>query len=332
MTESPAAHSPARPAALYLDVDGLDVSPGRALLRAHGVDALDAADEPISSDLERVVALLIGYDPVGPEWLDRLPALRLIATHSAGYDMVDVEAVRARGLWLANLPAAATREVAVHALAMALALIRRLPAYDADVRQGRWTHPPGPLPRVPDEMTCGVLGMGRIGREFAALARPLFGRLVGYDPVLPGEQWPVGVERVDSVEALLAASDCLSLHVPLSPQTRGLLDARRLALMPPGAVVVNVSRGALIDEVALLDALRDGRLAGAACDVLAHEPPPRGRPDARRAGRPAVTARGLPVAGFVAPVHRDAGAQCDRPARARGAADCGGQAGRTTGA
>lgn len=288
MSEKP----PVKPAVLYLDVDGLDVSPGRALLRAHGVEVLDIADDPSPSELENVVALLIGYDRVGSEWIDRLPALRLIATHSAGYDMVDVAAVRERGLWLANLPGAATQEVAVHALAMALALIRRLPDYDSDVRQGRWTNPSGPLPRLPGAMTCGILGMGRIGRAFAALARPLFARVIGYDPVLPDEQWPVGVERADDVDALLAVSDCLSLHVPLSAETRGLLDARRLALMPPGAIVVNVSRGGLIDEPALLDALRSGRLAGAACDVLAHEPPP--------ADDPMLTTKGILLSPHVA--------------------------------
>ncbi|NJC74072.1 C-terminal binding protein [Planosporangium thailandense] len=261
------------PAVLYLSMEGLDVSPGHALLRARGVDVLDIADDPSPRDLERVVALLVGYDRIGPDWLDRLPALRLIATHSAGYDMVDVDAVRERGLWLANLPAAATDEVATHALTMALALVRRLPQYDRDVRQGRWYDESAPLPRMPGELTCGVIGMGRIGQAFAALAGRLFGRVVGYDPVVPDAHWPADVERIAEVDALLGVSDCVSLHLPLSAGTQGLLDARRLALLPPGAVVVNVSRGGLVDEAALLDALRTGRLAGAACDVLVQEPP-----------------------------------------------------------
>lgn len=112
---------------------------------------LHAADDPPTETLDRVVALLAGYDAVDDRWLDRLPALRMVVTHSAGYDMVDMEAAAARQLWVANLPHAATEEVAVHALTMALTLIRRLPTFDRDVRAGVWdsstVHRLGCLPR-----------------------------------------------------------------------------------------------------------------------------------------------------------------------------------------
>lgn len=287
MTRSSPAGAPAagRPAVLYTRLDPLDVTAGKQLLRSHGVDVLDLADGPSPAQLAAVIGLLVGYDPVGAELFDRLPALRIVATHSAGFEMVDVDAAAVRGLWVANLPGGATEEVASHALAMALALVRGLPRFDHKVRAGGWDDPRPPLPRVPAELTCGVLGLGRIGRSFARLAGGLFGRVVGYDPGLPTDSWPQAVERHDTVEELLRRADCVSLHLPLTEATRHLLDARRLALLPRGALVVNVSRGELLDSGALAEALDSGRLAGAACDVLDQEPPAPGHP---LVGRPDV--------------------------------------------
>lgn len=261
------------PAVLYLPMHGLDVSAGEELLRDRGVTVLHVEQEPAAADLRAVVALLAGYDEVRAPLLDRLPALRLVATHSAGHEMVDAEEVARRGLWLANLPDGATGEVASHALAMALALVRRLPHYDRVVRSGGWDDQAPPLPRVPAELTCAVLGLGRIGRAFAAMAGGLFARVVGHDPALPPAAWPPGVERYDELDAVLGVADCVSLHLPLTGDTRHLLDSRRLGLLPAGAVVVNVSRGGLVDTDALVAALRSGHLGGAACDVLPTEPP-----------------------------------------------------------
>jgi D-3-phosphoglycerate dehydrogenase len=255
-----------------MPMGGLDVGPGEALLRARGIEVLHLDDSPAADQLARVVALLVGYE-AGAEVLDRLPALRLVATHSAGWDMVDLVEIRRRGLWLANVPDGATLEVASHALAMALALVRRLPQFDRKVRMGGWDDQAPPLPRVPAELTCAVVGLGRIGRAFAAMAGGVFGRLVGYDPALPEESWPASVDRFDVLEDLLRTADCVSLHLPLTPHSRHLLDSERLALLPEGALVVNVSRGELIDPEALTRALAFGRLGGAACDVLPEEPP-----------------------------------------------------------
>ena len=272
-----AEHRPAgNPAVLYMPVDGLEIRPGEELLRSHGLRVLHWADGPADDELSNVVALLIGYDPIGQGLLDRMPALRLVATHSAGYDMVDVATVSARRLWLANLPGAATEEVATHALAMALAMLRRLADYDRDVREGRWFNEQAALPQVPSELTCGVVGLGQIGRAFAEKARGLFGRVVGYDP--QATSWPEGIERFTGLDDLLAASHCVSLHVPLTPGTHRLVDARRLGLLPRGAVLVNASRGPLVDEDALCEALAGGRLGGAALDVFMEEPIQPGNP------------------------------------------------------
>jgi len=261
------------PAVLYLAVDPLDVTPGEQLLAEAGVEVLHIEDDPTVDQLARVVALLAGYGAAEPDLLDRLPALRMVVTHSAGVDMVDLDEVRARGLWLANLPDGATEEVASHAFAMGLALVRGLPQFDREVREGRWDSDTSLLPRVPGELTCGVVGLGRIGRAFARLAGSVFGEVVGYDPELPGDAWPPGVAPYADLDAMLNVSDCVSLHLPLSGSTRHLLDARRLFLLPQDALVVNVARGELVDTAALLHALDSGHLGGAACDVLEHEPP-----------------------------------------------------------
>ncbi|MGH3360712.1 MAG: NAD(P)-dependent oxidoreductase, partial [Nocardioidaceae bacterium] len=240
-----------RYAALYLDLDGLDTSPGHALLGGHGIDVLEAARDPDAAELERVVALMAGYDPVGADWFDALPNLRLVATHSAGYDMVDLAEVRRRRLWLANVPAGATDEVAVHAFSMALALVRELPDLDAEVRAGRWIDPDRPYPRMPTELTLGIVGMGRIGRALGALASPVFETVAAFDPELPASDWPDDVTRVADLDSLLRDSDCVSLHLPLTPATNRVIDAGRIASMRPGSLLVNVSRGGLVDEHAL---------------------------------------------------------------------------------
>lgn len=251
---------------------------GKAVLRENGVEVIDFLDGPSAVQLEAVVALLVGYDRVDAQMLDRLPSLRLLVTHSAGVDMVDVDEVSRRRLWLANVPDGATDEVASHAIAMAMALIRRLAPYDRQVRMGGWDSEALPLPRVPGELTCGVVGMGRIGRRFADLAGGLFDRVVGFDAALPSEAWPGRVHRCPRLEDLLQAADCVSLHLPLTPETRHLIDAGRLAMLPPGALLVNASRGELVDTTALVHALASGHLGGAACDVLEEEPPPSGAP------------------------------------------------------
>ncbi|MGH3450802.1 MAG: C-terminal binding protein [Haloechinothrix sp.] len=266
------------PAALYLAMDGLDVDPGKALLREAGLDVLDITKDSLDAgDLARVVALLVGYDKAGDDWFDQLPALRVVSTHSAGVDMVDVAAAHRRGLRVAHLAGGATSEVATHALAMALALIRRLPMLDTAVRRGRWKPDDADLPGSPRTLTCGVVGMGRIGQAFASLAAGVFASVIGYDPALPEELWPTDVERL-ALPDLLARSDCASLHLALTDETRGIIDADALASMPVGSVLVNVARGELVDEAALVGALRSGHLAGAACDVLTQEPPRKDHP------------------------------------------------------
>jgi len=260
--------------AVYTDVTELDPAPGVARLEQAGfqVRVLGTADpERIAAEAADASVLLIGYSPVSASVLDRLPRLRLICTQSAGVDMVDLAAAKAHGVWVANVPAAATEEVASHALAMALSLLRGLPFLDRQVRSGGWDATAEPLRRI-STTTLGVVGMGRIGRRLAQLASGLFGSVVGHDPLVQPEQWPAGVAR-SGLDDLLSRSDVVSLHAPLTDDTRHLLNRDRFAVMRPGAVLVNVARGELVDHEALVWALDSGRLAAAALDVLPTEPP-----------------------------------------------------------
>lgn len=262
-----------RPAAIYLPLDGVDAGVGTELLEVAGFDVHHLATPRLDDSAPKdAVALLAGYDPVDASMLAALPQLRIVVTHSAGYDMVDVAEARRRDIWVCNVPSAATEEVAVHAFAMALALLRRLPAWDGHVRAGHWDENLPHGMRRPSMLCCGVLGMGRIGCTFARLARGVFGSVVGADPYLPDDLWPADVTRVE-VDELFDRSDVLSLHLPLTDDSRGVAYADRLARLPRDAVLVNTSRGALVDEAALLAALDSGRLAGAGLDVLDGEPP-----------------------------------------------------------
>lgn len=261
-----------RVVAVARDLDELDIEAGVRMLEAAGCRIVRPRDDRPDSlvcaapDAE---VLLTGYGRVDRDLLERMPRLGLVATASMGFDMVDVDAATERGVWVANVLGAATEEVATHALALALASTRGVVAHAAAVRSGSWDLADAPTPRRLSELTLGLVGLGRIGLALAERASATFGRVVGYDPYA-GET--PGIERM-SADEVLGAADVLSLHLPLTAETAGWLNDERIARMPRGATVVNVSRGALIDEAALLDALERGHLAGAALDVLATEPP-----------------------------------------------------------
>ncbi|MBO1337983.1 C-terminal binding protein [Streptomyces sp. VRA16 Mangrove soil] len=261
------------PVAVITDTEELDPGPAVRLLTEAGFEArvVGSRDpEAIAAAAHDADALIVGYARIDAALLDRMPRVRMLATMSAGHDMIDTAEARRRGLWVANLPHAATEDVAVHALAQALALTRRLPQADAVLRSGGWSTDFAELPRRAGELTLGLLGMGRIARTLARIAAPVFGRVVAHDP--HAADWPDGVGRVD-LDTLVADSDILSLHIPSTPATRGMIDGPLLDRMRPGSLLVNVSRGDLVDPGALLAALDSGRLAGAALDVFPVEPP-----------------------------------------------------------
>lgn len=269
-----------RPKVVITDAEYPDLTIEREILEAAGFQVAVAAcrtpDDVIKAG-QGAVALLVQYAPITRQVFASLPALRIVSRYGVGVDNVDLDAARAHGVWVANVPDYGTVEVATHAVAMILSLVRHLPFYDRDVRSGKWHYlSTGPL-RRPTTLTLGIVGLGAIGRLVAQLARDFFARVVGYDPYLPRERWPEGVVSV-SLDELFRCSHVVSLHVPLTPETHHLVNADRLERMPPGSYLVNTSRGSVVDLDALLRALDSGRLAGAALDVLPQEPPPADHP------------------------------------------------------
>ena len=198
---------------------------------------------------------------------------RLIVRYGIGVDNIDLEAAARRGIPVFNAPGFCADEVADHALAMMLALTRQIPRVAAGVRQGRWTSPP-PLEafRALKDLTVGVVGCGRIGREVIERLIPFKARLLGYDPLLGEENIrALGCESVPLAQ-LWAASDLVTLHVPSMAETRHMINEQSLARMRDGVLLVNVSRGALVDTAALIAALQSGKVGGAALDVTEPEP------------------------------------------------------------
>jgi D-3-phosphoglycerate dehydrogenase / 2-oxoglutarate reductase len=240
-----------------LDPDGYDVGVARDVPAGPGVVGLAVAPPT----------------PVTAAHLAALPDLRIAAAASAGHDHLDAEALAARGVPLAHTPGYCDIEVADHAIAMTAALLRNLHVADARVRDGRWSSRGVGARRVTGS-TLGIVGLGRTGRLVAERAAGLGMRVLAWAPRTPAPVVAaVGATPVGDLGDLLAASDVVTLHVPLTADTRNIIDAAALARMRPGASLVNCGRGELVDLRALRDALDEGRLSGAALDVLDEEPP-----------------------------------------------------------
>lgn len=204
---------------------------------------------------------------------DAAPGLRVVSKHGVGVDNIDLEAASARGIPVLVASGANAVSVAEHAMALLLAAVKRVVFLDRSLREGRWEKP-GFQGHELAGSTLGLVGFGAIARQTAAYARAFGLQVQAYDPFASAEAFAEdGVERVAELDRLLATSDVVSLHCPLTPSTRHLLNATSLARMKPGAVVVNTARGGLIDEAALLEALRSGHLAGAGLDTFEQEPP-----------------------------------------------------------
>jgi len=206
-----------------------------------------------------------------------LPKLKYIGVTATGYNTVDVEAARERGILVCNVPAYGTRSVAQMTIALLLELTQRVGHHAQTVREGRWSQCPDfcywdyPLIEL-DGLTMGIVGFGQIGRAVADLARAFGMKIIASTRSHRGDDVDPAVRFVD-LDTLFKQSDVVSLHCPLTPETKHLVNAPRLALMKPTAFLLNTSRGPLIDEPALADALNSGRLAGAGLDVLSVEPP-----------------------------------------------------------
>jgi D-3-phosphoglycerate dehydrogenase len=222
-----------------------------------------------------IVVSLRAYTRFSESALSACPSVQMISIWGTGMDNVDLAACRGRGITVANTPGVNAHAVAEHTLALMLAVTRRIPSLDRDVRSGQW--PRGLLVQL-EGKTLGIVGLGAIGRRVATLAAPfgvhLLAATFGPDA---GRAAPLGARHVP-LETLLQEADIVSLHLRLSAETEAVINRARLALMKPGAFLVNTARGRLVDREALVDALRDGRLAGAALDVFHEEPIAAGDP------------------------------------------------------
>jgi D-3-phosphoglycerate dehydrogenase len=255
---------------------GFRVDRVRKLLDGHRLDVVSGG-EPWEGD--DVVALLIGTDVrVTAEDLARLPALKIVASCSVGYDHVAYEEAERRGVWVCNVPDYCVEEVADHSLALLLGLLRGIVELDRSVRAGAWDwKAAGGLRRIRGTR-LGLIGFGRIGRALAERALAVGFDVRATDPAVSPEAIAAAGARAASLDELLESCEAFSLHLPLMPETKGLIGARELARMPSGSVLVDTARAELVDLDALLKALKSGHLAGAALDVLPLEPPTRERP------------------------------------------------------
>jgi D-3-phosphoglycerate dehydrogenase / 2-oxoglutarate reductase len=220
-------------------------------------------------------AVMVRMTPIRADDLARAKKLRVIAKQGVGVDTIDLAAARARGITVCRTPGVNKEAVAELALALALSVTRRVAEFDRGIRSGGMVQRSDFLGLESWQKTVGVIGMGNIGTLIARKWHAAFdARILAYDPYVPADIWTdIPHRRASSLAELLPQVDILTLHLPLTGESRGMIDAAALALMKPSAVVINTSRGGIVDERALYDAIVAGQLFGAGLDVFEREPP-----------------------------------------------------------
>ena len=260
-----------------------DLSIEEEILRAEGHEIVAWKEKRPAAELAGLLAnaeadaVLVQFAPVDASVIAAMPKTRVIVRYGIGVDNVDLDAAKERGIPVCNVPDYCVDEVADHTLAFILATTRQVVPHCVKLREGGWgLATPLDQLRAMRDLTIGVVGFGRIGREVVARLKPFKSRILVHDPFAKAEDLrSEGVEPAD-LPGLLAASDVVTLHCPSNASTRGLINRESLALMKPTAVLINLARGDLADPDALTDALREGKIAGAALDVFAPEPIPAG--------------------------------------------------------
>ena len=261
-------------------VTGPELDPAAAkLVQEHGYRTVHTppyADSAVIAEYlteTRAVGIVSRMGRIDAPVMDVAPQLKVISKHGVGVDNIDIAAAAERGIPVLVATGANAVSVAEHAIALLLAGVKRVLPLDAGLRAGKWEKPGFAGREIAGE-TLGLMGMGAIAQATGRIAKGLGLKLVGYDPYAPDSAFEeIGATRCASFEELLERSMVFSLHCPLTDQTRGILNAQAIARMPEGAYVVNTARGGLIDEAALLAAIRDGHLSGAGLDTFAVEPP-----------------------------------------------------------
>lgn len=253
------------------------LDPEREILSSIPAQVNDASPLRTEDDVIRAAreadALIIGFVPITPRVMDALPRLRVVVRYGVGYDTIDVPAATERGIWVANVPDYCIPEVADHAMAYLLSLARKVLPLDASIRKGEWStlKTAQPVWRI-EGQTLGLIGLGRIGREVMRRALGFGLKVMVYDKYLAPETAEALGARPVELDQLLREADFISIHTPLTSETHHLIDASALGKMKPSTYLINVARGAIVDTVALAEALQAGKIAGAALDVFEQEP------------------------------------------------------------
>jgi len=272
-----------KPRKVFVTPPGIAAEAQRILIDAGC--SVATADSAAAGDPELLTRQILDHAPEGlivragkvTSEAVAVPSLRVISKHGIGVENIDVEAATGRGIPVFFTPGANARTVAEHALALIFALARGIPQENARVRAGKWDKGAYTGLELAGK-TLGIVGFGRIGGGLARLAAALDMKVLAYDPYAADSGPGAAVTMVGDLRELLSTSDFVSLHCPLRHENRGMLGAEEFALMRPQAYLVNTARGGLVDEKALVDALRTGSIAGAALDTFAEEPPDPGNP------------------------------------------------------
>jgi len=248
----------------------------REILEPAGIEVVDAeqADESLDDLLDGADGVIVMYEEIDAERMDRMPDCRIVSRTGIGVDNVDLAAATERGIHVTNVPDYCIPEVSDHTLALLLGLERKVVEYDRQVKAGEWDVTTGrTMHRIP-ERTLGLVAFGDIARAVCEKATAFGMDVITFDPYL-SEEDVAGTDAtlVDDLGTLLGESDYVSVHTPLTPETEEMIGDKEFGRMKESAFIINPARGGIIDEAALVDALEDGEIAGAALDVLAEEPP-----------------------------------------------------------
>jgi len=231
-----------------------------------------ASTEAALADIARFDAVIVRVASIDAAVLERADRLKVIAKHGTGLDNVDVEAASRRNVVVCNTPGANARSVAEHAVALLFGVRRNLRSADSHVRDGQWNRGAFTGRELTGD-TLGLFGFGAIAREVSDIAQGIGQTVLTYDPYVPDDDIPARVERVESLHDLFEQSDAVSVHAPLTDETAHAVSTVELSALGANGVLINTSRGPVVDESALLDALQDGSLAGAGLDTFESEPP-----------------------------------------------------------
>jgi D-3-phosphoglycerate dehydrogenase / 2-oxoglutarate reductase len=259
----------------YLNPPYTDLSIENEVLEGTGIELVAFTVQPeqdVVSVAQEAAAILTAHVPIDARIADQLRNCRIIVRLGVGYDIIDIESCKKRGILVCNVPDYGTEEVANHAHALCFAVHRRVLEYDRIVREGRWGYQvSSPIHRL-STLRAGVLGLGRIGSAFADGMKPFVREVVAFDPFVTPEQFATRGILAVSMEQIFETCDIISLHLPLSSKNHHLICDQTIALMKRKPILINVSRGRLIDSAALIRALRTGQISGAGLDVFEDEP------------------------------------------------------------